>query len=43
MKRTRHCSGASAYAMFYLAATDSLGDLPLRLDLALFLQGLTDF
>ena len=43
MKRTRHCSGASAYAMFYLAATDSLGDLPLRVDLALFLQGLTDF
>lgn len=42
-KRTRTSTGATAYALFYLAATDALGDLPPGLDLPLFLQGLADF
>jgi hypothetical protein len=43
MKRTEICSGAAAYAAFYLAAADELGDLPQRMDLPLFLAGLQDY
>ena len=43
MTRTRAKTGAAAYAVFYLAATDAVGDLPPGLDVPLFLQGLTDF
>ncbi len=39
MKRTEHGSGASAYAVFYLAAADQLGTHPPRMDLPLFLAG----
>jgi len=42
-KRTRASTGAAAYALFYLAATDALGDLPPGLDMPLFLQGLADY
>lgn len=43
LARTQHCSGASAYAVFYMAAAESLGDLPPRMNLELFLLGLKDF
>ena len=42
-RRTRHSSGAAAYALFHLSAAESLGDLPPHFDLDLFLMGLTDF
>ena len=41
--RTRPESGAAAYALFHLAATEVLGDLPLGADAELFMAGLTDF
>ncbi|MFZ1467497.1 MAG: hypothetical protein WAT09_00800 [Paracoccaceae bacterium] len=43
MARTRAATGAAAYAVFHLSATEALGDLPVRVDLALFVQGLQDF
>ena len=42
LRRTRHCTGASAYALFHLAAAEVLGDLPPRVDEALFVAGLID-
>ncbi|MEZ5796562.1 MAG: hypothetical protein R3D63_03150 [Paracoccaceae bacterium] len=42
MRRTRQATGAAAYALFYLAAGDSLGVPPAQMDLRLFLTGLED-
>ena len=42
MKRTRHCTGVSAYALFHLAAADASGDLPPRVDVELYVAGLID-
>lgn len=42
MQRTRHCTGVSAYALFHLAATEVLGDLPPRADVQLYVAGLVD-
>lgn len=42
MRRTRHCTGASAYALFHLAAAEVLGDLPPRADVELYVAGLVD-
>jgi hypothetical protein len=41
--RTHHCSNASAYALFHLAAIDALGDLPAGADVELFMAGLIDY
>lgn len=43
MARTAHCSGASAYAVLYLAAAETHGAYPEGMDLPLFLGGLMDF
>lgn len=42
LRRTRHCTGASAYALFHMAAAEALGDLPPGADMALFVAGLVD-
>jgi hypothetical protein len=41
-QRTRYCTGAAAYAVFQLTATEVLGDLPPGTDIALFVAGLGD-
>ncbi|GAB1364111.1 hypothetical protein MASR1M32_33470 [Rhodobacter sp.] len=43
MRRTRYCTGGSAYALFHLAAADAQGDLPPRVDLDLYVAGLIDY
>lgn len=40
---TRPQTGLAAYAMFYLAAAEALGDFPPGMDLEQFLTGLADF
>lgn len=42
MRRTRPRTGAAAYALFQMAAAESLGDLPQALDIPLYLAGLND-
>jgi hypothetical protein len=43
MRRTRDVSGASAYAVFQIAAAETLDGLPPGLDHGLFLSGLLDY
>ncbi len=40
---TNHATGNAAYAVFHMAARNQLGDMLPTLDLARFLQGLTDY
>ncbi|MES2667194.1 MAG: hypothetical protein V4712_13945 [Pseudomonadota bacterium] len=42
MARTEEDMGAAAYAMFYRAVADVLGDMPAEMDLGLLVQGLRD-
>lgn len=43
VRRTGDVSGAAAYAVYYLSATEALGDPPPGMDLGLFLRGLLDY